>query len=78
VKDAAKEVLTSPETIDKGASVIADFANKQGFKVTKDQVAQILTNAEQAAAAGAKTVTQEVQTAMPGSKAVQLPASLKA
>ncbi|MFT9116543.1 MAG: hypothetical protein ABF497_05385 [Sporolactobacillus sp.] len=74
VKDAAKEVLTSPETINKGAATIAEFATKKGFKVTADQVAQLLTTGEDEVVAETKEVAQEVQAAAPGGKAVQSPA----
>jgi hypothetical protein len=70
---AAKEVLTSPETIDKGAEIIAAAAQKQGFKVDKATVAKLLTDAETAGAAEIKEIVQEVQQTVPGSKAVQAP-----
>jgi hypothetical protein len=77
VKDAAKEVLTSPETIDKSASVIAEYAQKKGFKVTKEQVAQLITTGEKAGFEEIKEVTQEVQQTVPGSDAVQSPTAQK-
>lgn len=74
VKTAAGEVLTSPEVIHKSAAAIAEFATKKGFKVTAEEVAQILSIGENAAMDEVKNVAQEVQTAAPGSKAVQSPA----
>lgn len=74
VKDATKEVLTTPETIDKGAEIIAAAAQKQGFKVTKEQVAQIIASGEKDAAAEVKEVTQEVQQpVVSGNNMVQSP-----
>jgi organic hydroperoxide reductase OsmC/OhrA len=70
---AAKEVLTSPETIDKGAEIIATAAQKQGFKVDKATVAKLLTEVEATSAAEFEEVVQEVQQTVPGSKAVQAP-----
>jgi hypothetical protein len=70
---AAKEVLTSPETIDKGAGIIAAAAQKQGFNVDKATVAKLLHEVETAGAADLKEVAQEVQQTVPGSVAVQSP-----
>jgi methyl-accepting chemotaxis protein len=77
VKNAAEEVLTSPETVDKSSSIIAAFAQKQGFKVTKEQVAQLIATGESAADADVKEVAQEVQQTVPGSNAVQSPTAHK-
>lgn len=63
MEDAAKKVLTSPETIDKGAEIIAASAQKKGFKVDKETVG----------AAEIKKVVNQVQAAVPGSNAVQSP-----
>lgn len=68
VRNAAKDVLTSPVTIDKGATLITEFASKQGFKVDKDAVAKLLVTGEQSAAAEVKEVAQEVQQGVTGSK----------
>jgi hypothetical protein len=73
VGSAAKEVLTSPETIDKGAEIITAAAQKQGFKVDKATVAKLLTDAETAGATEIKEIVQEVQQTIPGNKAVQSP-----
>lgn len=68
VRNAAKDVLTSPVTIDKGAALITEFANKQGFKVDKDTVAKLLVTGEQSAVDEAKEIVQEVQQGVTGSK----------
>ncbi|EST11291.1 hypothetical protein [Sporolactobacillus laevolacticus] len=48
VKDTANEVLTSPETIDKGAEIISTAVQKQGFKVDKETVSKLLSKAKAA------------------------------
>ncbi|MFX3616206.1 MAG: hypothetical protein ACE3JK_01580 [Sporolactobacillus sp.] len=73
IKAEIKELIASPETIDNGASVIAEYAQKKGFKVTKEQVANLLTTGEKEVSAEAKEVAQEVQQPAPGSNAVQSP-----
>lgn len=74
---AAKEVLTSPETIGRGAEIIAAAAQKQGFKVDKETVVKLLSKAEKAGAAEIKEVVNEVQATTPGSQAVQSPTTQK-
>ncbi|EST12214.1 hypothetical protein [Sporolactobacillus laevolacticus] len=77
VKDSAKEVLTSPETIDKGAEIIAAAAQKQGFKVDKETVAKLLSEAETVGDEELKEVVNAVQSTIPGCQAVQSPTAQK-
>lgn len=60
VKAAASEVLTSPETIDKSAAAIAEFATKKGFKVTAADITKLLTIGETSTAEEVKTVAATV------------------
>lgn len=73
VKQVASEVgqvLESPATVDKGAAVIAQFAQKKGIKLTQDEVKTLLSELQ----SEGKQVASEVKSAA-GANPVQVSAN---
>lgn len=63
-------VLESPATVEKGAEVIAAFAQKKGIKITEDEVKNLLNSLQ----SDGKQVASEVNSAVvSGTNAVQSP-----